>query len=273
MVERDFVIEDFAHELLARELCRLRRVAGLSLAKLAEGTNYDRTYLNRLETGDRISKLPVMEALDRVYGTEGLLAGLWKLARQDAFKDTYQLFMQHEAKAVIMHKYVMNIPGLLQTEAYARTVMSSSPAPIGPERLEELVAIRLGRQEMLRRDPPPSFRFLLDESALRRPTPDRKIWHDQLVRLLDASEERNITIQVLPFTAGDHDLLGGSLTLLWKADGSTVAYLEGNKSGGLVEDPEKIARHRMSYEYVRDLALSPLDSAAFIQQLVEDSKP
>ncbi|MEU9503709.1 helix-turn-helix transcriptional regulator [Streptomyces sp. NPDC048196] len=273
MVEKNSENEDSARWVLACELRRLREVAGKSLAQLAEETNYDRTYLHRLETGERLSKLPVMEALDRVHGTGELLVRLWRLARLDAFKDRYRLFMQYEAKAVIIHKYSVVVPGLLQTEDFARLVLSSSPTPISPDELEEAVAARLGRQELLQRDRPPSIRIILDESALRRPASDPVVWHGQLARLAEAAEAPHMAIQVLPFATGVHNLMGGSLSILWMADGSAVAHLEGNTSSELIEEPDEITRYRLSYDRLRDAALSPSDSAAFIRQLMEESKP
>jgi hypothetical protein len=99
------------------------------------------------------------------------------------------------------------------------------------------------------------------------------IWHHQLARIAEAADDPQMTIQVLPFTAGVHGLMGGSLWLLWMADGSAVAYLEGNKSGELLEDAAEIAGYRLFYDRLRDEALSPPESAAFIQQLMEDSRP
>ncbi|MFH8567752.1 helix-turn-helix domain-containing protein [Streptomyces sp. NPDC017993] len=272
MVELNSDGEGSARAVLACELRRLREGSGKSLAQLAEETNYDRTYLNRLESGERLSKLPVMVALDEAYGTGGLLVRLWKLARLDSFKDKYRLFMQYEAKATILHSYAIAVPGLLQTEDFARVVLSSTPTPISPDELEEAVVARLGRQELLQRGRP-HMRLILDESALRRPAPDPVIWHHQLARIAQAADDPHMTIQVLPLTAGVHGLMGGSLWLLWMADGSAVAYLEGNKSGELLEDAAEIAGYRLFYDRLRDVALSPPDSAAFIRQLMEDSRP
>ncbi|MGW7639072.1 helix-turn-helix domain-containing protein [Streptomyces decoyicus] len=273
MVEKNSEDEGSARWVLACELRRLRESSGRSLARLADEIKYDRTYLHRLETGERLSKLPVMEALDRTYGTGGLLVRLWGLARLDAFKDKYREFMKLEAKATIMQKYTMVVPGLLQTEPFAREALASAPAPISQRELEENVAARLGRQELLHRNPPPDVRIILDESALRRPASDPKVWHDQLTRIVDAADAPHMTIQVIPFSAGLHGLMGGSLSLLWMADGSSVAYVEGNNSGDLIEEPGEVARYRLTYDRLRDAALPPHDSAAFMRQLVEDSRP
>ncbi|KOG41508.1 helix-turn-helix domain-containing protein [Streptomyces decoyicus] len=273
MVEKNSEDEGSARWVLACELRRLRESSGRSLARLADEIKYDRTYLHRLETGERLSKLPVMEALDRTYGTGGLLVRLWGLARLDAFKDKYREFMQLEAKAVILHAYVATIPGLLQNEDFARVVLSSAPTPISPDELEENIAARMGRQDVLHRDPPLTVRIILDESALRRPAPDDKVWYDQLTRIVEVAATPHVTIQVLPFSAGLHGLMEGSLSLLWMADGSAVAYLEGNKSGDLIEEPTDVAQYRLAYDRLRDAALTPHDSAVFMRQLVEDSRP
>lgn len=265
--------EGSARWVLACELQRLREESGKSLAQLSEETNYDRTYLHRLETGERLSKRPVMEALDRVYGTGGLLVRLWGLARLEAFKDKYREFMRLEAKATIIHKYAVFVPGLLQAEDFARFVLSLSPTVRGSDELEDDVAARLGRQELLRRTPPPSVRIILDEAVLRRPAPDPKVWHDQLARIEGAAQGPTMTIQVLPLSAGVQGLTGGPLSLLWMADGSAVAYLEGNRSGELIEESAEIERYRLSYDRLRDAALPPCDSSVFIRQLVEDSRP
>ncbi|MFD0549915.1 helix-turn-helix domain-containing protein [Streptomyces rectiviolaceus] len=262
--------DESARSVLARQLRYLREKSGKSLAQLAEDTTYNRSYLHRLETGERLSQLPVMQKLDEVYETGGLLVRLWRLARQEAFKDRYKLFMQYEAKASIMHKYMCAVPGLLQTEDYARIVLSG-PTLNDDEELEENVSARIGRQDLLRRDPPPHLRVILDESALRRPTEDRKIWRGQLTHMIESQESPHIVIQVLPFASGVHDLMGGSLSLLWSPDGNSVAYLEGNKSGELVEDAGEVAGFRLSYDRLRDLALSPPHSVRFIEQVMEDS--
>ncbi|MEU1021334.1 helix-turn-helix transcriptional regulator [Streptomyces sp. NPDC005904] len=256
--------------MLARELRNLRARSGKSLAQLHEDTTYDRTYLHRAETGERLPSIQVIEALEVVYKTHGLLVGLWKLARQEAFKEQYKDFMACEAKASIMHKFMCSIPGLLQTEDYAWLQLSTDPVMCDPDEIEEQVALRIGRQHLLRRDPPPHLRVILDESALRRAPRDRKIWAGQLAHLLLSAEQPHIVIQVLPFAAGVHDLMGGSLSLLWDAKGSAVAYLEGNKSGELIEDSREVAAHRLSYDRLRDLALSPPASVEFIKEVMED---
>lgn len=259
-----------ARQMLAKELARLREESGKSLATLGEETTYDRAYLHKLETGARVGSPGVIAALNAVYGTGGHLTMLWQLAREDAFADKYKRFMELEAKATVRYEYAAGvIPGLLQTEGYAREVLQAA-RPRDDNDLAEQVAARLGRQDLLRGDDPPHYRAVLDESVLRRGGGDPKEWRIQLTHLVTVSQLPNITIQVLPFAAGLHALMGTSLTILWLPDGKAVAYTEDQHSGQLLESAKDVEDLRLSYDLLRDLALSPRESVAFIKRLMED---
>ncbi|MER5548014.1 helix-turn-helix transcriptional regulator [Streptomyces sp. NPDC002589] len=262
--------------VLGRTLKFLREKTGKSLGQLADDTGYDKSYLSRLESGERLSKVNVMEDLDSYYGTDRLLVRLWRDARKEVVKDKYKEFMELEATARVMWMFQLRVPGLLQTEDYARAVLSGlsgaqTTAGNGDE-VEEQVALRMGRQELLHREPPPSVRVILDEGALRRPVPDAKVWTDQLSHLVDAAELPSVALQVLPFAAGVHDLMDSHLWLLWQRVGDPVAYVEGNGFGGLVEDPDKVLTFRLSYDLVRDAALAPAESTAFIKRLLKECR-
>ncbi|MFC9750921.1 helix-turn-helix domain-containing protein [Streptomyces niveus] len=259
-----------ARQMLAKELARLREESGKSLATLGEETTYDRAYLHKLETGARVGSPGVIAALSAAYGTGDRLTMLWQLAREDAFADKYKRFMELEAKATVRYEYAAGvIPGLLQTEGYAREVLQAA-RPRDDNDLAEQVAARLGRQDLLRGDDPPHYRAVLDESVLRRGGGDPKEWRIQLTHLVTVSQLPNVTIQVLPFAAGLHALMGTSLTILWLPDGKAVAYTEDQHSGQLLESAKDVEDLRLSYDLLRDLALSPRESVAFIKRLMED---
>ncbi|MEU5345047.1 DUF5753 domain-containing protein [Streptomyces sp. NPDC020766] len=130
----------------------------------------------------------------------------------------------------------------------------------------------MGRQLLLRRTPAPNVRFTVDEYAFRRPAATAQTWQEQLLRIEAVAKWPNVVLQVLPFAAGTHHLIDGSLTLLWQQDGSAVAYKEGNGGGELVDDPEGVLRHRLSYDRLRDLALPPSDSLTFIRGVLEEHR-
>ncbi|MFI7299729.1 helix-turn-helix domain-containing protein [Streptomyces sp. NPDC050121] len=259
--------------VLGRTLRFLREKAGKTLGQLADDTGYDKSYLSRLESGERLSKVTVMEDLDGYYGAGDLLVRHWRAARLDAFRDQYKEYMKREATARVMRLFTPGMPGLLQTEDFAREVLSGAQTtPDGDDAVEEQVAARLGRQYLLRQKPAPDVRVIMDEFALRRPAARGKTWHDQLLHLEAAAMWPNVALQVLPFSAGAHHHMNGSLTLLWQTDGSAVAYTEGNSSGLLIEDPDEVLKQRLSYDRLRDLALSPSDSLTFIRDVLEEHR-
>jgi transcriptional regulator with XRE-family HTH domain len=259
--------------VLGRTLKFLREKAGKSLGQLADETGYDKSYLCRLESGKRLSKVTVMEDLDAYYGCGDLLVFHWKAARLDAFKDQYKEYMKLETTARVMWVFAPGIPGLLQTEDFARGVLSGArTTDDGDEGVEEQVAARLGRQYLLRQKPEPDVRIIMDEFALRRPAVQAQVWRDQLLHLEAAAMWPNLALQVLPFSAGAHHHMTGSLTLLWQRDASAVAYKEGNGCSRLIEDPDEVLQQRLSYDRLRDLALSPSDSLVFIRDLLEEHR-
>ncbi|MEY9992422.1 transcriptional regulator with XRE-family HTH domain [Streptomyces sp. V4I8] len=262
---------------LGRTLKLLREKASKSLGQMADDTGYDKSYLSRLESGERLSKVAVMEDLDSYHSSGDLLVRLWRDARKEVVKDKYKRVMELEATARLMWMFQLRVPGLLQTEDYARAVLSglsgAQTTAGNGEEVEEQVALRMGRQELLYRDPAPSLRVILDEGALRRPVPDPQVWTDQLSHLLEAAEMPSVALQVLPFTAGVHDLMSSDLTLLWQRAGDPVAYVEGNGFGELFEDLDRVLAFRLSYDLVRDAALTPVESTAFIKRLLEECRP
>ncbi|MBQ1089242.1 helix-turn-helix transcriptional regulator [Streptomyces sp. B93] len=259
--------------MLGQTLRILREKGGKSLAQLADETGYEKSYLSRLESGERLSKMTVMEDLDAYYGTSDLLVRHWKAARLDAFKDQYKEYMELEATARVIWVFTPGVPGLLQTEDFARGVLSGGQTTAdGDEAVEEQVAARLGRQYVLRQEPQPEVRIIMDEFALRRPAARAEVWRDQLLHLVAAAKWPNVALQVLPFSAGAHHHMTGSLTLLWQRNGTAVAYKEGNGCSRLIDDMDDVLRQRASFDRLRDLALSPSDSLAFIRETQEEHR-
>jgi transcriptional regulator with XRE-family HTH domain len=270
------VRDESGRAALGRTLLLLREKAGKTLTQLASETSHDKSYLYRLEKGERLSKRAVMEDLDTYYGSGGLLVRLWRDARKEVIKDKYKAFMELEATARIMWMFQLRVPGILQTEDYARTVLSglsgAQTTAGNSDAIEEQVAARMGRQELLYRQPAPSIRVILDEGAVRRPVPKLQVWKDQLSHLVETAELPSVTIQVVPWTAGVHDLMDSHLWLFWQRTGDPVAYAEGNGIGELFDDPDRVMAFRLSYDLVRDAALPPAESIAFIKRLLEERR-
>jgi transcriptional regulator with XRE-family HTH domain len=259
-----------AREVFHAELARQRERAGLSLTELSEATNYDGSYLFRLEKGDRLGSPEAVRALDRFYGTGGHLSALWRLAKQEARQRRYRGFFSLEAEATSIQNFsIGTVPGLLQTERYAEALFRTVVVDDDDLRARQ-VLFRINRQQRLTGPKPLRFRALLDESVIRRPTEDPAVWTEQLEHLIKVTEQPNITLQVVPLRAGVHDLLGGPLALLWLPKGRTVAYVEGSWGGQLVEEPDEVESLRLSYDLLRDSALSPSESLEHLKATLED---
>ncbi|MFE9450487.1 helix-turn-helix domain-containing protein [Streptomyces sp. NPDC006739] len=253
------------------ELRRLRSERGLSLRDLAKEVGWDSSQFSKLESGRTLGGPEVVEALDQYYGTQPLLMTLWELAVVDPtqFMEQYRRYMALEAEAISLWHYAVSAPpGLLQTAGYAREALAVGWIK-GPE-LDQQVEARLGRQQLLESDDPPLFRVILSEAVLRTSLRDERAWREQLEHLAEAAERPNITLQVLPFSAGLHGLMNTAVMFLRLLDGRTVAYSENDLRGELVEENTSVELLQRRYDAMRDLALPPAESRKFILRMLEE---
>ncbi|MFF1463067.1 helix-turn-helix domain-containing protein [Streptomyces sp. NPDC058330] len=255
----------------AEELRLLRTARGDSLRQLGERLGWDWSLFGKMEKGETIGGPEVVQALDQYYGTPGLLLALWELAAGDKsqFKERYRRYMTLESEATsLWHFAVSIVPGLLQTPGYAREVLAAGGYK-GSE-LDQQVEARIGRQNLLAGDDPPPFRTILSEAVLRTPLRDVTEWCVQLERLAEAGDRGDVTVYVLPQSAGPHGLVSTDVWFLRLPGGSPVAYTENAYWGELIEESARIERLQRAYDVVRDLALSPSESRKFISRILED---
>jgi transcriptional regulator with XRE-family HTH domain len=255
----------------AEELRLLRSQRRESLRQLGEALGWDWSLFGKMESGQTIGSPEVAEALDQHYGTPGLLLTLWELAAGDPtqFRERYRRYMMLEAEAVSLWHYAVSLlPGLLQTEAYARDLLSTGGS--SGDELTRQVQARIGRRELLEGDDAPRFRTILSEAVLRTPLEDAKEWSNQLEHLMAMGERPNVMIQVVRQELGIHALTNTDTMFLRLPDGRTVAWVETGYSGELVEETAAAERLQLSYDLVRDLALSPVESRKFIGQILEE---
>ncbi|WP_435836699.1 helix-turn-helix domain-containing protein [Streptomyces albus] len=246
-----------------------REQRGWTQAQLASKVYVSQSRVAQVEraTGARPTA-ELARALDEAVGANGLLIDLWPHVYRESFPDWTRRFMELAAKAVVIREYAAHtVPGLLQTEAYARAVLGVGRTLTGPQQLEERVALRMGRQERLKKPDAPTLCLVLDESVLARPVGSGRTMRQQVLRLRQACNQH--TVQVLPFESGEHPMMGGSLTLLTMPDGLEVAYTEGADHGQLFEEPEDVASFTRTYDQLRAVSLPPAMSARMIADAVE----
>ena len=270
---------------LALELRRLREAARLTCEEVAEHLECSTSKVSRIETG-RVSVSPrdVRDMLD-LYGVSAQQgASLVQLARDSrqkgwwhAYSDTIQpqsatyIGLESAASEIRIYEVTL-IPGLLQTEEYARTVIAAGTVGGDHEGTERNVALLMARQPLLTGDDPPRLWAVLDEAALRRTVGGAGLMRLQLDHLLDLARLPNVAIQVIPFGAGAHPAMGRPFVILAfpeRAD-PDVVYLEDLTSALYVEDVDEVDRYNMFFNHLRATALSFEDSAARIMSVIKE---
>ncbi|GAB3214044.1 hypothetical protein GCM10027294_51020 [Marinactinospora endophytica] len=181
------------------------------------------------------------------------------------FPEWFQGTVELEGRArEIKTSQPLLIHGLLQTEKYARTILRDGRPMDTDEEIDELVVGRMERQNVLKRERPPSFLMVLDEAAIRRPVGGREIMAAQLAHLLEAMEKPQIVIQIIPQATENNPALNGSFTLLTTEE-SEVLYMETPLSGTAVDSPEVIGRYERIFGDIRAVALPPQESRKLIE--------
>ncbi|MDI3422140.1 helix-turn-helix domain-containing protein [Streptomyces luteolus] len=257
----------------AEELQSLRAESGASLRQLGEQLGWDWSLFHKMESGETLGGPEVVQALDEHYGTGILLLTLWECALGDPtqFREKYRRYMMLEAEALSLWQYSPDIlPGLLQTSDYARALLSTGG--LTGDDLTRQVEARIGRSALLVEDGAPRFRAILSETVLRTPLAKPGHWRAQLEHLLHMSERSNVTIHVMEHSAGLHALINTDTMFLRSPGGRTVAWVETGYSGELIEKTDTVEQLQLSYDAVRDLALTPTASRKFITQMLEEAQ-
>ncbi|MCW6006997.1 helix-turn-helix domain-containing protein [Micromonospora sp. CPCC 205371] len=272
---------------LGAELRRLR--ADRTAADVAAELGWSESKLSRIETAhtgirpkdlDRL--LDVYELAQDARARIRALAGqarqrAWWEAYGDVLPNAYETYIGFEAEATsILVFEALLIPGLLQTDEYARAVFEADGRRHDGRRFDDVeidqkVQVRMARQAVLTRQPPPDLVLIVDEGALRRQVGGPDVLRRQLNWLNEAGERTNITIRVLPFDAGAHSALGGPYTILRFSGGDQpLVYCEGRTGGVFRTRADEVEGYVVSFDGLRDAALTPRDSARYIASIAND---
>lgn len=274
---------------LGTELRKLREAAGKSQKEAAEVIECDTTLVSRTERGQRSLKVMELKALLDFYDAPASkreeILEIGQVARQrqsrrmysDTFAGSFRRVSDHEQEATeIYYSESEIIPGLLQTEDYARALIRIARAAVAkedPDDIEARVQFRLERQQLLTKEHPPLAWFVIGESALRRPIERREVLHEQLRSLLDViAKHHQVVIQVAPLDTVDHPLLGGSIGI-FRFGGTVpdIAHQATFIGGGVyMDDEQDIAECSHAFDQLRAVALGPEESRDFIAERVEE---
>jgi transcriptional regulator with XRE-family HTH domain len=271
---------------LGIELRRLREEAGFTCEDVGRQLECSGTRISRIETG-RINVRPgdVREMLE-IYGVTGTeadsLVQLAREARRKGWWHTYgrvlptwfEAFVGLESEAVRLRDFQpLVMPGLLQTEEYARAVLRAAPNAGSTEDIERQVALRMDRQAILAQPSPPDLWVVLSESVLRADVGGPAVMRAQLRHLVEAAERPNVTLQVLPFSNAAHVDPISPFTILEfpEAADPTVVYLEHLTGCLFLETLDEIRRYTVVFDHLRAEALGIGQSADLIAQMAADA--
>ncbi len=259
------------------ELRYYRERAGLSQTDLAALVNISHDVISKIETGDRPPAKDFPERLDAVpeLDTRGGLTRIWgnlrKGLRHRAVPGWFQPWTHFEAQAATLRWYEpLLVPGLLQTEDYARAILAASPGGKRDD-LDDQVGARMDRQAAaLARAHAPQLWSVVDEGVLHRCIGGPKVMHDQLVHLADVAENPQTTIQVIPASAGAHaGLLGGFI--IADLDGAaSMVYLETAAEGQIADSPAIVAHAMLRFDALRSEALPRAASRDLIMKVASE---
>ncbi|MFD9860615.1 helix-turn-helix domain-containing protein [Streptomyces alboflavus] len=249
------------------QLKRWRTKANVTREELGAASNYSPDTIKAMEQGVRMPTARVLDVADELCHAEGLLSAGKDYVRREPFPARAQDFMQYEQQAVSLWWYeVALIPGLLQTEAYARWLIGNRCPPLDDDVVEERVAARLARQPLLEARPAVGCAFVLYESVLRNPRVDK----GQLLHLLERGRRNNVSVQVLPFSRAIPSALEGSMVLLETRDHERFAFAEGPSLSQLTSEAAVVSSLTERLSMIRTEALGTEESALFIERMVDE---
>ncbi|MFF1921514.1 Scr1 family TA system antitoxin-like transcriptional regulator [Streptomyces sp. NPDC058221] len=242
-----------------------REAAGMTQQELADAAIMTRSHISHIEGGRRVPSREDARRLDLALGTGDVLTSF--LPDQDAaVAEYFESALQLEQQATVLREFALSfVPGILQTEAYARAVLGMGFPPLSQVECDRAVVARLGRARILQDPKAPVVWALLDEAVLRRPVGGREIMAAQLSHIVSLVESERIRAHVIPFSLGYHPLLENMLTLMWFEDQPPVAYSEGLRMGKLHDSPSVVEVLQGRYALALSDALPLKESLALLK--------
>ncbi|MFJ6833827.1 helix-turn-helix domain-containing protein [Streptomyces sp. NPDC091209] len=255
--------------VFGRQLKRFRLRAALERADVGAGTGYSASTIAAFEQGRRVPPPRFIDVADELLDAGGVLREMKEEVARAQFPAFFRDAARLEAEAVELHVYANQaVPGLLQTEDYARAVFRMMRPPLDDATVDERVAGRLARQEFFERRPTPLATFVIDESVLNRPIGGRQVLRGQLERLRLAGRKRTVDVQIMPLDREENAGPAGPFTLIETGDGRRIAYVEVQSASRLLTERASVRSLETKYSSLRAQALTPHESMAYVDTLL-----
>ena len=253
-----------------------RVAAGLTPEELGARIYLSASQIRKVEEGTRTPTEALTQACEALpeLNCNGALTTLREILkdhlRHRAYPGWFQAWPDHESHARRLRNFeLVVVPGLLQTEAYARAVLRTRVGAT-EEELDEAVAARLERQQILEREHPPQLWVLIDEAVLRRPVGGAEVMAEQLEFLASTARRPHIVIQVIPLAAGAHEgMRGGAFVLADFEDDPSLGYQDTAVSGQIVEDANQVEALTVTWDTLRLEALPRSASLELVEEVAQ----
>jgi hypothetical protein len=270
--------------LVGAQLRRLREAKGITRDDAGYVIRGSGSKISRLELGkvsfkerdisDLLTHYGVLDSLQReailTLARDANAPGWWH-NYDDVLPQWFETYVGLEEAASMIRTYeVQFIPGLLQTEDYARAVMIAGRPDLPSDEIEKRVKLRAARQELLTRTPAPRFWAVVDEGALRRPIGGSRVMRAQLEHLIDLRELNNISVQIMPFRFGGHAAEGGAFSVLRfpEQELPDVVYVEQLVSALYLDKREQVDRYGQIFDRLTVDSQPPDLSAETLQKII-----
>jgi transcriptional regulator with XRE-family HTH domain len=272
--------------LLGAQLRRLREGTGISPEKAGYEIRSSRSKISRMETGRVGFKIRDVEDLLTLYGVVSpeerakimalarrSRAAEWWTQYSDILPDWFETYLALESAAVAIRSFeIQFVPGLFQTEDYARAVTRLGHQTAPAHEVERRVRLRRQRQDVLARAHPPRVWAMLDEAVLRRPLGGTPVMHAQLRHLAEVARMPHVTLQVVPFARGGHAGASGSFSILRFADADLpdVVFIEQLTSAVYLDQRPDVEHYLEIVDQLSGEALPPDATARFLEQVARE---
>ncbi|WP_405581668.1 helix-turn-helix domain-containing protein [Streptomyces sp. NBC_01092] len=248
----------------------LREHAGFSRAEFSDVVRFSKHTVESVELGRRMADEAFVERAEEATGNTGALrkSSEFLTRGEVGLAVWFRRWARLEKKAVSLCTYECRlVPGLLQSEAYARAVFEGTIPLLTDKKLEDQMSARFERQKMLRDRPTVPFSFIVEEAVFRRRFGGAEEMRGLLDRVLELCALRNVTLQLVPLDAMLHACLDGPIQLLETPQGRRLGYSEGQQNGRLIADAKEVSLLHQRYDTLRSQALNPQESRGLLEQL------